>query len=474
MQEYNPHKRDNTYPGLGVSMVFARVSRGRWAVALSIAFMAVAVVAVTKPARAAGFPETLTVDSANTAGTTSTNSLQAFATYLINVSGTYQWNGVTEARDVADAECSTHGSVANSEPGWQRYRAKPYTADTVVSQPNPGYQSALKSQLWDSDPASYALHLYVDNRDWEWIPVSADGNGCNSFTHAYYAYYSPPDTRPINFRIYDLVSSNNSGNLTVTIEKVADPPAGLSPSTLGTHVETALIRTEVQAGSSTSVALRAGGRFLLLAHGMYQYGPMASGEYPLGLLPNDTTKFGNLADAQCSTYRAVPPDPINDRTWRRHLWLNHPYAGADGLAVHVDGAAVDWQVAAPPQAAPLWPLIPGDEGNPAVSGPASPDCDGAAHYYALLYTGTGSTAKFTIPDSLYTDNYGILSIEVFEIPTSKVPPPPVTIPPVPTTSTSTTSTSTTSTSTTSTTTPVIPRQCVTVTGSVDKQVCVPT
>lgn len=354
------------------------------------------------------FVEELTVDSVSLTGTTTTTHLQAFSLYRIDVSGRYDYFAT---KDVADAECSTHRServtkpfglpvdVQVSQPGWQRYRYAVYGLDFPVSMPF----AALTTDLWDPDPSDDPLDLIVDGRNVEWIPAvppSPDSGtvtqppfGCSP-SHDYFAYFVPPATRPVNFRVFDLYNADNFGSLTVRISFVDGP--FLDEGTVG-HQETVVLDSRNPVGATTTADLEAGTSHLLVAHGLFHYDILKGFDR------------GWLADAACSR---TGPDPV----YERDRWSE---LGENLLEVHAGGLPLPWRPILPTQPDPS--RVAGVvTGEPPPSDPAElvPLCDRVFHYYWAVIEGQGAPVHLSIKEldvATFGDNRGSVFVEVFEV-----------------------------------------------------------
>jgi hypothetical protein len=163
----------------------------------------------------------LTVPSQANTGVTTPGALEAGATYVGTVGGTYDaGGGVT-----ADAECS---SVAGGS--WAQ---------------------------------SSDLDLYVDGRDVRTEPSLRDPAGCNSANHFYRFVLQPRVTRPVNMRIADNNRANNIGALEVRLVKVGvvSGPEGVA------------LNTATSTGVTTERNYPAGQPLLVTVGGTYSMRP---------------------------------------------------------------------------------------------------------------------------------------------------------------------------------------------------------
>lgn len=336
-----------------------------------LALLALVVVPSPAPAPAApgALVETVPVDADSIRGTTTAAPLEAFALYRIRASGTFAYG--TGLRQ-SDAECTPSPvfglpfGLFGLPGAWFRY------GHFFVALNDPFAYGVTVP--WDVDPTDDATDLYIDNRNWEWAPTVPTQYGCNELDHTYETFFVPVQTRPVTFRVFDLVYDDNSGRLTVEIFKVADPPLPAP----GVHIQTVLVHARDPVGSD-SLPLAAGRRYLLLAHGTYNYG--------LFLFPH-IFSFQYIADAECSR-GDLTLDP-NDNVWKRNR-----FDLGDRLDVYVDGSPIEWLG-----------LVPS----------TAEACDMVAHYYHATLTGTGAPVNLRIEDGSYSDNMGTLSVDIFELP----------------------------------------------------------
>jgi hypothetical protein len=133
-------------------------------------------------------PETLTLDSTSSAGTSSQRIYPAGQALRVHASGRYRFSS-----DIAaDAECTS----ASWDPTWR----------------------VVRQGLSDGDrPLG---DVTVNGQLLSWSPTSGSSSGCDP-DHGYWVTFTPSGTGPIALALADTAFDDNSGSLTVTIE-----PAG--------------------------------------------------------------------------------------------------------------------------------------------------------------------------------------------------------------------------------------------------------
>jgi hypothetical protein len=199
--------------------------------------------------------ETVTVDSRNRNGTTTSLPLQAGKSYVVEASGTYSYGGGQQA----DPECST----TSSDPTWLADRTFPGVTDPDV------------------------LDLLVDGHGVDWLPTSEGDPGCNSASHIYRMVLVPAYTAYVNFKVNDGYHGDNGGSLTVKISRITEIPAG-----------GVLVNSTSPQGANTSITLQPNLSYRFNANGVFNY---------------YRTQSGALADAECSE---APFSPYNDPTFQ--------------------------------------------------------------------------------------------------------------------------------------------------------------
>jgi hypothetical protein len=139
------------------------------------------------PSRVLTRPATLVVPAGRAAGVLSTFRLAAGKSYLLKVTGTYDYG---PEGMVADAECS-----AWADGSWNRHSA------------------------WEEDGSwtgkGSHLDLQVAGRSTRWM--TRDGSDCDTATHSYFLVLRPGTTGPLAMKVVDDVYDDNSGSLTVTV-----------------------------------------------------------------------------------------------------------------------------------------------------------------------------------------------------------------------------------------------------------------
>lgn len=205
------------------------------------------------PADAASMADPVQLSSSSNGGITTPYSLQP-GTYIIEISGTYQYglNGSS-----ADAECAE-------------------------LQPDPTFQRSRFALL---DPTGDPLDVTVNGRTVDWQPTIADAFGCNSTDHTYRIAHVVTEAGPVHFAINDN-SDDNAGALTIKI--------GQNSERL---VEVLSVDSEERWGDTTSAALDPAKTYRFEAAGTYSYG-----------VP------GSVADAECAGTEGAGVSNVYGRT----------------------------------------------------------------------------------------------------------------------------------------------------------------
>jgi hypothetical protein len=254
-------------------------------------------------------------------GITSPGALVAGQTYRATITGVVDaGGGVT-----SDAECS----ATVDDPVWLRQRA-----------------------VLDGDD----FDVLVDRADLRWEPVSQPDPdvACDSVDHGYTTLLHPTETRPVNIRVGDAYSRDNTGSLQVRVERII-PVEGS---------ETVEVDSSNPAGATTTRVYPAGLAVTLRVQGTYEIAP------------------GITADAECSTTTA---DPFW-RSSRTDLTTSTGQALGDLL---VGGQLLDWQTA------------------------SGSRCDSTDHSYLLQWTPqTTGPIAFAVADEQHADNAGNLTVTV--------------------------------------------------------------
>jgi hypothetical protein len=254
-------------------------------------------------------------------GVTSPGALEAGQTYLATITGAVAAGaGVT-----SDAECS----ATIDDPVWRRQRA-------VV----------------DGDD----FDVLVDREDARWEPVAQpDPNeACDSETHSYTTVLRPTETRPVNIRVGDPHSSDNTGDLQVRIERVI-PVEGS---------ETVEVDSANPNGTTTARVYPAGATVTIRVQGTYEISP------------------GITADAECST---TAIDPL----WRPSRIELTSSTGQGFGDLTVGGQRPDWQTTTLSR------------------------CDPVDHSYLLQWTPqTTGPLALVVADEQHADNAGTLTVTV--------------------------------------------------------------
>ena len=134
------------------------------------------------------FPQIVSVASRRTSHLTTPFLVQAGLRYKFTVSGTYRYAASTTAR--ADAECSTSDGKT-----WKALA--------------PGDVSSMTGRL----------DLWVERHRY-WAAAPSTGGGCSATKHSYTRTLSFPTTGPLHFFVNDTTRTDDSGTLTVTIQRV--------------------------------------------------------------------------------------------------------------------------------------------------------------------------------------------------------------------------------------------------------------
>ncbi len=393
-------------------MGYGRARRRISAIALVTAVVA-SLVAIEPPATAAGFtPETLSVPVASISGVETEQILQRGKVYRAVAEGTFDY-GVQTNKQIGDAECTMDRSGFNPISGvepfpiWTRYRfafyGSPLVVDPNTGNPNP--YTLPNTDYRDPDPTDDAPDLYIDNRNVEWWPVpdvSAEAHphfppldrspadvsvehppsplGCHngdpaSDPHRYEVFFTPTDTRRVNFRIFDVFYDDNGPeSLSVTVEEVGGAGAPVGP-----HVETVLVSPQNAGSGSTALPPRSRD-YVLVVRGMWTY----------------NTLF-DLADAECTRTK-------DDPTYERDRFAD---AGGELL---VNGLDLDWTPAVPAQVG----VRTFPRHTPATA--ATEGCDGLGHVYWTVVSANGGQLDFSLVDPVTSGpNTGHLSVDIFEL-----------------------------------------------------------
>jgi hypothetical protein len=255
------------------------------------------------------------------AGISSPGALVAGQTYRATITGLVDAGaGVT-----SDAECS----ATVDDAVWRRQRA-----------------------VLDGDD----FDVLVDRADLRWEPVTQPDptEACDSVDHSYTTLLHPTETRPVNIRVGDTYSRDNTGSLQVRVERII-PVEGS---------EIVEVDSSAPAGATTTRVYPAGVALTLRVQGTYEIAP------------------GITADAECSTTTA---DPFW-RSSRTELTTSSGQALGDLL---VAGQLLDWQTA------------------------SGSRCDGVDHSYVLQWTPqTTGPIALAVADEQHADNAGNLTVTV--------------------------------------------------------------
>jgi len=111
------------------------------------------------------------------------------ATYRFTVSGSYRYDATTTHR--ADAECSTTNGTT-----WHALAAG------------------------DTSSSTGLLDLWVNNHR-GWLPKPSNGTACNKTTHTYVRSIKFTTTTALTMFVDDPTHANNSGTLTIQVQRVA-------------------------------------------------------------------------------------------------------------------------------------------------------------------------------------------------------------------------------------------------------------
>ena len=257
------------------------------------------------------------------AGVTSPGAIEGGHTYLVTVTGSVDAGaGVT-----SDAECSW----SSADPVWRRDRS-----------------------VDPADPGADHLDVLVDHTDMTFKPVwDPDGDGCDTTTHSYRLVLTPSTTRAVNLRVDDPAWTDDTGALTVRVERV-EPVEGTETVSLDTASATDLVTTR---------NYLAGQPLKLTATGTYVTAP------------------GITADAECSATTADP----TWRTSRADLYAEGRYLGD----VTVNGSSGDW-----------------------LTGTTA-RCDTTTHAYSWFVTpNVTGPLSLGVADTDRSNNSGILAITI--------------------------------------------------------------
>lgn len=282
---------------------------------------------LTSPDARVGAPavrlaEEVLVPSNSSSGANSMLPLQEGSTYLLEVSGTYFWG-----EGFADGECSS----TLIEGLWHRNR--------------------FEAQF----PSTDLFDVLVDGAVVEWQPTTADIEGCNTTDNIYRTLFVPADSGPVNFRINDPGTGDNSGVLKVKILHVDEIPLGAYP-----------VVASDPGGVNT---------IPLVEDTTYRF--VARGEY------NPAAPLDWAADAECSR----PPNG----TWTASNNLAPNLPDDDVLDVYVDRGPISWTPA---------------------SGVG--ECDPGHVYESRFDAARTGTVNLAVFDTLPQDNQGHLIVEVYQ------------------------------------------------------------
>ena len=132
--------------------------------------------------------ETLTVDTAAAAGSTTARVYPAGQPVRVQVSGSYAYgSGIT-----ADAECS----ITRGDATWRTGR----------------------SELVDREGHPLG-DLKINGRTQDWLPTAGSAR-CDAANHTYALTYTPQVPGPLVLTMADRLFTDNSGRLTVTVAPV--------------------------------------------------------------------------------------------------------------------------------------------------------------------------------------------------------------------------------------------------------------
>jgi hypothetical protein len=175
--------------------------------------------------------ERLVVPAKRRVGKLTQKELRAGRRYLIEVSGTYRYDG--RRGSLADAECSTRRGAS----WWQRERS-------------------LRSDQWHADH----LDLYVDGND---LYAQADDDQSCDAGNTYRWVYEPRRTGRVPFAVWDPDSyKDNSGHLVVRILDLAEVPDTM----------TWQVPSRQKAGATSPGLLRGGQEYLVTVSGTWRNG----------------------------------------------------------------------------------------------------------------------------------------------------------------------------------------------------------
>src|SRR5687767_2822036 len=217
-----------------------------WALSGLIGVIGAILPAVIAPtsANAAGYAETIFVDSRNPNPVQTVGTLQAGTPYTVTASGTYN---LGFGNSVGDAECST-------------------------LPPDSTFQSQRYIAL---DPAGDVGDLYVAGANVAWTPSRPDAFGCNSANHVYTYTYVPTTTGKLSLRIHERDAggyTDNTGALKVVVSEAR------------TLVESLTVPADSRDGATSGVILNPAKSYQLEISGEYVW--------------NDTVP-PSKADAEC-------------------------------------------------------------------------------------------------------------------------------------------------------------------------------
>lgn len=293
--------------------------------------------------------------------------------YRIEATGVYQY----EVGVHADAECSTGplAVIINQDPTWQRNR-HPH-----------------------ADIGGDALDLLIADSQVEWAPKGRiNPTDCHDSpdpqAHTYFIDFTwegdeDGDPAPISFKVFDPGDySRNTGNIKVRLFR---PKAGAD----GELLSVVFVNSSDPSGSFTPTLL-AGSTYRLVVKGSYTYYRYSSGDFD--------------ADAECSTKGDFV---FGDATKDASGWHPKRFAdltGEDPLDLYVtdlfdDNGVNDGSV--------TWmPKIPGD-GVEVPTACADDEDRTYSHTFTAPDTSPLNLKVFEQQTDWYTDNIGVLSVQVF-------------------------------------------------------------
>lgn len=282
------------------------------------------------------------------------------ATYLIEISGTYQ----TDRRfkdSLGDAECTTADLVRGTNDGnWLENRYLVFGFQQTGFQTN---ATKRYDPLTNPDP----YDVYLDGAAINWRPTNGDPTHCNVETHTYDFVYTPTESRILNLRVREPFPNFKLSQGRLKFKVFPGPEAESGPD--DKFIETLFVDPRDGDGTRSLFSFVAGKTYRLVAKGVYEH-----------------KVYQRTADAECSI------TPFDDN------WVADRFSdqrGFDSLDLLVDEAEYTW-----------FPLVD----------TTGKGCNAWNHAYRLNHQRprTG-TVLFRIKTWAHPSNTGSLQVDIYEV-----------------------------------------------------------